>query len=67
MTDRFKLEVHVVIEKTVREQGYDRTTGERLSVREEMLIEADNFTQIAGILGQFHGLAEQINTDRRES
>lgn len=52
-TARYSLRIDIAIRDTF-------TGGNGLSVQEDMLLPAADFLQLAGILGQFHALAEKI-------
>ncbi len=63
MTDmpKFRLRFEVTIEKFETEGVYN---AERLSTREQFDIRAEDFTEVAAILGQFHALAKRIEAER---
>jgi hypothetical protein len=65
MKDRFLVTVQVVIQK-MQQEGYGYT-GERLTINEEFALGAADWVRIAAILGQFHGLAEEIQAQDESS
>lgn len=64
MADRFRLRVDIQIEGMNGEYSF---AGERLSVREEFEIPAGSFTEVAGVLGQFHELARKVKAEADDS
>jgi hypothetical protein len=61
MKDTFQVTVRVEIQKMLQE-GYGYT-GERLTINEEFSLGAADWVRIAAILGQFHGLAAEIQAE----
>lgn len=57
MADRFRLQIMCEIQRT---DEHGTFSGDRLAVRDEIHIQAENFFEIAQVLGQFHELAEAI-------
>ncbi len=55
--NRYRMDISVRL-APVEENGYP--TGGQLEIREDVTIEADNFLEVAGILGKFHDLAEVL-------
>lgn len=60
--ERFTVRVNVEIQRDPR-GGY---SGDRLTTAEEFHIPATGFTEIAGVLGRFHELAETVSAEHRE-
>lgn len=58
MSDRFNVRVQVEINKLMPDSH--AYTGERLSINEEFNFGSKSWSDIAYILGRFHGLAEKI-------
>ncbi len=63
MSDRFEMRVQVELNK-VDDRG--AWTGERMAVNESFSVGAAGFLEIAGILGRFHELAEDIRKERED-
>lgn len=56
----FLLEINCEITRAPGASGY--YSNERLTVRETIRLPASGFLQIAGVLGQFHDLAEKVRS-----
>lgn len=56
--DKFRVEIRVTVVK-VNEYGAT-DFGNHLEFNENLSIDAGSFLQVAGVLGQFHALAEEI-------
>jgi hypothetical protein len=68
-SDVYRLEVRVQIRRMERmnSAGYDQFTNEQLSVEQTVELGAMNFLQVAGVLGQFQTLADEIKAAHGQS
>lgn len=55
---KYSIDVRTTI-RPVREPG-EYGSNDELNVHDQVTIRAENFAEIAGILGQFHELAERL-------
>lgn len=62
--DTFKLRVQVTIERYNESYG-GGSTGDRLNVNEEQTLELGSFLELAGVLGRFHELGEQLRREQQ--
>lgn len=53
----------VTVEVRIDAHGSGNAFGQ-LQVRQDFRIEAESFTELAAILGQFHELAQQVKADQ---
>jgi hypothetical protein len=63
---QYRLHVNINMEKVYiidSERGYSggyQSSGERMSVQEELILPASNFMEVAAVLARFHELAESL-------
>ncbi len=61
--DQFEMRIQIELNKLDPGGGW---TGERMSVNESFSVSPAGFLEIAGILGRFHELAEDIRKERED-
>jgi hypothetical protein len=59
---KYQLGIYVTLTAVEKLTGYP--TGGRLEVREEHVVTADTFLEVAQILGRFHELAVAVNAEK---